>query len=174
MERPPAPPEAALIRLARQAANIRMAQAAKEAGVSLARWSHIENGYETRQGATRQVQAKAGTLARMAHAVGITPERLETEGERPDAAEVLREILRSEPPSLRALPPSHDSSNADDASPESVAESLLAGYVAQYPDDRILGLLARRPGAAAVTRLAEVLEWIEVNSGATERNGTVG
>lgn len=30
----------------------------------------------------------------MAHAVGLSPERLETEGQRPDAAHILREILR--------------------------------------------------------------------------------
>jgi hypothetical protein len=30
----------------------------------------------------------------MARAVGLTPERLETEGQRPDAAEILREIAR--------------------------------------------------------------------------------
>lgn len=87
-----------------------MAQAAEEAGVSLARWSHIENAYETRQGTTRPVKAKADTLARMARAIGLSPERLESEGQRPDAAEILREILRTppEPPAperrLEAVP----------------------------------------------------------------------
>jgi transcriptional regulator with XRE-family HTH domain len=98
MERPPAPPEGVIIRLAREAAGISIADAAKRAGVSVPRWSQIETGSEIRHGTASPVTGRAGTIARMAHAVpGITPERLETEGRRPDAAEVLREILREHP-----------------------------------------------------------------------------
>ncbi len=97
MERPPALPEGILIRRAREAAGITVPEAAQAAGISKARWTQVETGYETRQGAARPVRAKPGTIARMAHAVGISPERMETEGTRPDAAEVLREIERQEP-----------------------------------------------------------------------------
>jgi transcriptional regulator with XRE-family HTH domain len=95
METVPAPPpEGVLIRLAREAAGLRVADVARKAGVSIARWSQIENGRETRAGVVKPVRSKPGTLAHMANAVGVTPERLETEGERPDAARVLREIVR--------------------------------------------------------------------------------
>jgi transcriptional regulator with XRE-family HTH domain len=98
MERPPSRPEGALIRLARQAAGLSIPDAVRLSGVSKARWSQVESGYERRDGVTRPVQAKADTLARMAHAVGLPPERLELEGQRPDAAEILREILRRKDP----------------------------------------------------------------------------
>lgn len=97
MERPQPPPEAALIRLVREAAGLKIPPAAKAAGISAARWSQVELGYETRQGQVKPVRATAATLAHMAHAAGLSPDRLEAEGGRPDAAAVLREILRGEP-----------------------------------------------------------------------------
>jgi transcriptional regulator with XRE-family HTH domain len=96
MDKPPARPESALIRLAREAAGISIPEAAAASGVSKARWSQIEAGYETRGDIVRPVQAKAATLARMAHVAGLTPERLAGEGQRPDAADVLAEILRQD------------------------------------------------------------------------------
>jgi helix-turn-helix protein len=95
MTKPSPPPEAVLIRLAREAARIKAPAAAKSAGVSVARWSQIETGYETRLGRYKPVRAPEGTLAHMAHAVGVGPERLEEAG-RPDAAMVLREIQRQQ------------------------------------------------------------------------------
>jgi transcriptional regulator with XRE-family HTH domain len=94
MERPPAPAEAVLIRLAREAAGIRVSDAAERAGISVARWSQIESGSETRAGRVNPVRAKPGTIARMAREVGLTPERLAGEGKRPDAAAILGEIIR--------------------------------------------------------------------------------
>lgn len=105
MTRPSPPPEAVLIRTVREAARIKIPVAAKAAGISVARWSQVETGAETRAGRRMAVRAPAGTLAHMAHAVGISPGRLEAEGKRPDAAEVLREILRGhEPPSRPPVP----------------------------------------------------------------------
>jgi transcriptional regulator with XRE-family HTH domain len=98
MERPPALPEGILIRRAREATGLTVPAAAQAAGMSKARWTQVETGYETRQGQVRRVQAKAGTIAHMAHAVGVTPERLADEGQRQDAAEILREILRQQGP----------------------------------------------------------------------------
>jgi transcriptional regulator with XRE-family HTH domain len=105
MDRPPVPPDAALIRLAREGAGISVASAAEAAGMSKSRWVQIENGQEKRQGLIRATHAKPVTIARMAHALRITPERLESEGQRPDAAEILREILHREVEAAEAAAP---------------------------------------------------------------------
>jgi len=105
MPKPQPPAEALLIRLARDAGRLTVPAAARAAQISKARWAQIEAGYETRKDGYHPVRAPAGTLAHMARAVGISPERLETEGERPDAAGVLREIMRGhEPPPALAVP----------------------------------------------------------------------
>jgi hypothetical protein len=112
MTRKPAPtPEGALIRLVRVAARIRAPAAARDAGISPARWSQVENGYEKRRGKYKAVRAPAGTIAQMARAIGLSADRLEQAG-RPDAAAVLREMERpretqaplppGEPPALTA------------------------------------------------------------------------
>lgn len=135
MERPPAPPEAVLIRLAREAADIRVAVAAKGAGVSVARWSQIETGSETRNGKMSPVRAKAGTIARMAREIGISPERMAAEGERPDAAEIIREIIRQDGESQDAPPP------AQPAAPRRVLPTLAIALA--DPDiDRYLSVVA--------------------------------
>ena len=100
---PSPPPEAVLIRRVRTAAGMGIPEAARRAGVSVARWSQVENGRETRKGVVRPVRAKPGTIAHMADAVGIDAGRLEAEGQRPDAAAVLREMDRPAP--LRVVPP---------------------------------------------------------------------
>lgn len=107
MEKPTPPPEAVLIRRAREAARIKTPAASRAAGISTARWSQVENGYETRLGRPKPVRAPAGTLAHMAHAVGVTPERLEAVG-RSDAAEILREIIliESDPQEVPPAPTS--------------------------------------------------------------------
>ncbi|MFJ2514659.1 hypothetical protein ACIQJX_35180 [Streptomyces griseoviridis] len=91
-----APPEAALIRLARQAKGLSPEAAAALLPIKLSgnRWRQIEKGYERRT-PFKAVRAPDSTLAHMAHAVGIAPERLDSTG-RGEAAEVLREILRGE------------------------------------------------------------------------------
>lgn len=117
MRPPEPPPEAALIRLVREAAGIKLPAAATAAGISKARWSQIETGYETRSGGWREVRGRPVTIAHMAYAVGVTPERLEAAAHEydsaaeqrrvTDAAAILREILRSPhplPPALEAVP----------------------------------------------------------------------
>lgn len=92
MHRPEPPPEAVLIRIVREAAQISVADAANAAGISKSRWSQIENAYEARG----EVTGKPGIIAWMAWAVGLDRKRL---GEyRPDAALVLDEILRRHGP----------------------------------------------------------------------------
>ncbi len=89
------PPEAALIRLARQARGLSPEQAADRTPVKIKgyRWRQIESGYKGKAGASERTIAPARTLAHMAHTVGVAPERLEEAG-RYDAAEILREIQR--------------------------------------------------------------------------------
>lgn len=92
----PPPPTAwgRMIRVAREARRLSIPQAAARAGVSRDNWGHVERGYQ-HLGArgTREARGNADTVAAMAHAVGITPERLAESG-RPDAAEVLAEMVR--------------------------------------------------------------------------------
>jgi transcriptional regulator with XRE-family HTH domain len=92
------PPEASLLHRTRESAGITITEAARAAGITDTRWSQIERGHERRKGIDVPARAKAGTLARMARAIGISPERIESDGERPDAAEILREMLRAPEP----------------------------------------------------------------------------
>lgn len=109
--RTPEPPaEGELIRVARLARGLSAEDAAALAQVKLgaARWRQIERGYKTRD---EPVHAPPKTLAHMARVVGVTPEQLEGAG-RGDAAEILREILRttnsSTPEARPALSPDEE------------------------------------------------------------------
>jgi hypothetical protein len=89
------PAEASLIRVARQARGLSPEAAAARVSIRLggSRWREIEKGYK---GASRaSVKAPDLTLAHMARAVGVSPERL-TEVGREEAAVILKEILRQE------------------------------------------------------------------------------
>jgi transcriptional regulator with XRE-family HTH domain len=136
MTRPPARPEGALIRLARQAAGLSIPDAVRLSGVSKARWSTVESGSESRDGVTRPVNAKADTIARMARAVGINPDRLESEGQRADAALILREILRAEaePPASPAA--EDDGPLLDDEDPGALALEVARLLIDQLPPGR--------------------------------------
>ncbi|NML55302.1 helix-turn-helix domain-containing protein [Streptomyces sp. R302] len=100
---PNPPPEATLLRLAREAAGLSPESAAARMTVrfSGSRWRQIEAAY--RKDTASEVVAKAPTLAQMAHALGITPDRLEAAG-RSDAADILREIETTAAP--QPAPPS--------------------------------------------------------------------
>jgi len=98
---PTAPPEAEVIRLARNATGI-SAQSAAEAtkahsrkGVSATYWRDVERGYGGRRGERVPVRASDQALAAMARVVGVAPSQL-TEAGREGAATVLREIQRRE------------------------------------------------------------------------------
>lgn len=102
---PKPPPEAQLIRLARDALRISPETAASRMAerFSGARWRQIEAGFRKDMG--KPVVAKPATLAHMAHVVGVAPERLSDVG-REDAAVILREILEqtAAPPEPAAEP----------------------------------------------------------------------
>ena len=87
-------PEGQLIRRVRDLSipKLTIRAAAERIGLSAEQWGYIERGYRPARagGPPRPFSPPAATLAKMAHALRITPERLESEGQRPDAAEILR------------------------------------------------------------------------------------
>jgi transcriptional regulator with XRE-family HTH domain len=95
MDAPPTPPpEARVLRMARIGRQMSVREAAQRAGVSVSLWRQVEAGYMTpTKGMHAPKIAPAPTLARMAKAVNLSVEDLESEGQRPDAAEILREII---------------------------------------------------------------------------------
>jgi len=92
MQQPP--PEAVVIRRAREARGLSPERAASllEIPLSGARWRQIEQGYEIRAGGRKAVKGRDMVIAHMAHVVGLRPEALQEAG-RPEAAQILREIL---------------------------------------------------------------------------------
>lgn len=84
------PPEAVLIKRARQARGISPEDAATRTTVIKSRrWRQIESGHDR----GRPVRGDDDVIAHMASVVGLAPEQLAAVG-RAEAAEVLREILR--------------------------------------------------------------------------------
>jgi transcriptional regulator with XRE-family HTH domain len=106
----PAPPEAEIIKLAREAAGMTIQAAAERSraldpeghGVSAVYWGNIERGTGGRRGRRVPARASAMKLALMAGTVGAEPGQLAGVG-REDAARVLAE-MRRKPPADRALP----------------------------------------------------------------------
>ena len=84
------PPEAVVIKRARQARRLTPEHAAPLTGkIGARRWRQLESGWD----GSKPAFAEDDVLAHMAAAVGAIPEQLEGAG-RDEAAEVLREILR--------------------------------------------------------------------------------
>jgi hypothetical protein len=82
-------PEGALIERAMKMKGISARQAARDAHLSDARWRQIVNGYQSAgQGQAVVVVGPDETIARMAHAVDVTPEQLRAAG-RARAADLL-------------------------------------------------------------------------------------
>jgi hypothetical protein len=89
-------PEGQLIRKVRDLSipKLTIRAAATRSGLSAEQWGYIERGYYPAKDGNppRPFSPPAVTLAKMAYVLDIAPERLESEAQRPDAAEVLREI----------------------------------------------------------------------------------
>jgi hypothetical protein len=84
------PPEAVIIRRARQARALSPEDAAPRTGVIKSRrWRQIEAGVD----GGKRVRAEDDVLAHMASVVDVAPDQLDSAG-RPEASEILREILR--------------------------------------------------------------------------------
>lgn len=107
-DNPARPPEAELLHQSRMRMRLSLRDAAERAsrimptgtgkrqGVSEGRLRQIEAGYQTvSKGVSVPTSAGTDTLAYLAKFYGITPEELES-AVRPDAAKLLREILRNE------------------------------------------------------------------------------
>jgi transcriptional regulator with XRE-family HTH domain len=90
-ERPPAPPEGALIKAARAVSGFSQREAARRAGISESRWRQIVAGFQSVGGKKVAFRSPDETVARMASVVGVTPEQLEAVG-RAEAAAALRDI----------------------------------------------------------------------------------
>jgi len=89
--RPDQPPEGRLIAAALERSGLSIREASRRAAISYGRWRQVVTGVQNvSPGVTAAVRAPARTVARMAAVVGVTPEQMETEGHRPDAAEAMR------------------------------------------------------------------------------------
>jgi hypothetical protein len=95
------PPEGVALEEARASLGLSQNAAAKKAGISGTRWRQIVSGQQPAGGGPIPVHGSASTVARMAAAVELPPERLEAAG-RGDAAVELRKLLAVRP-ALREL-----------------------------------------------------------------------
>jgi transcriptional regulator with XRE-family HTH domain len=108
-------PEGALIEAARKQAHVSMREAARRAGFSEGWWRQIVGG----------THAPAATIAKMALAVGgIEPERMTTEGRRPDAAEEMQRELAE-----AGLP---DDDEGITLTPPGMSPAFEAEYLLEY------------------------------------------
>ena len=132
-QRPPQPPEGKLIADAADRLDLSIREAARLAGLSYGRWRQITSGYQNvSPGSYAAVRAPARTLAKMARVVGLTPQQMETEGQRPDAAEAMRQDAEARvPPRLAAVPPSIERGE-DDIFPDMDAD-MRARVEARVP-----------------------------------------
>ena len=88
-QRPAPPPWGVLMTKALVRAKLSAREAARRAGISEGRWRQIASGYQVvSAGVYAPVRGPAGTLARMAAVVGVTPAQLRRAG-RTDAARAL-------------------------------------------------------------------------------------
>lgn len=131
---PDPPPEAVILRVAREATGMTAGQAAEatEGAVSATYWRDVERGYGGRRGKQAKARASSRYLAHMARVVSLTPEQL-TEAGRDDAARVLSEILRREHVPDPAPPPADSDYPA--AALEGITPGALAPFVQSVRDD---------------------------------------
>jgi len=166
------PPEAELLKHARERMHLSIPVAAKRAsasmppgakGISAGRLRQIEAGYQTvTKGVQVPTSASHVNLAHLAKFYGIPPEDLEA-AERPEAARILRDI-QGVPPQLSVLPGTRPEGFPDGE------EELLRRYIAAPPAvQRAVQALMRqqdghggaapwsqvRPDVDAVLRLSE-------------------
>ena len=147
-ERPEQPPEGKIIAAALERSGLSIRKAAERAGISYGRWRQVTTGVQhVSPGEYAAVRAPAATLARMAAAAGVTPEQMEAEGERPDAAE----IMRSAPRPAAAVPGAVGAPEDESPSPGAAAFARALGINPDDPDDPFLRPV-RRAIAEAIMR----------------------
>ena len=89
---PTPPPEADTISTALRRSSISQREASRRAGINESYWRRVIAGHN--RGVP--VNASLITVARMAHAVGITPDELAQNGGRPEVVEELRALTKAE------------------------------------------------------------------------------
>ena len=160
MNRPPEPPpEGVLIETARKATRLSVREAARHAGISEGWWRQVVKGYQSLSGGAHGiVRAPAGTVAEMARVVGLTPQQMETEGQRPDAAEAMRRDAEARVP--RPAPVTADDifREARDEEVSGLPEDMRSRIEEHLEDIAILiaGALTQNPGSAPIPSGAEV------------------
>lgn len=89
-------PAAQLIRRLREdlVPKVSTRTAARRAGISETHWRNIERGFQRMRGTSIPVRANDETLAKMALAVGASPDQLAEFPDRQPAAERLRRLMR--------------------------------------------------------------------------------
>jgi hypothetical protein len=103
-QRPDQPPEGRLIAAALERSGLSIREASRRAGLSYGRWRQITSGIQhVSPGEFAAVRAPARTLAKMAHAVDVTPAQLAGAG-REDAAAALEDMQRQGPAALTVVP----------------------------------------------------------------------
>jgi hypothetical protein len=145
---PQPPPEADLIRLARQARGMSPEEAADRTPIRIKgfRWRQIENGYKGKPGTSDEVKGPDKTIAHMAHTVGVTSARLAEY--RPKAAAILREIELQQVERSDSLPDPLGNLTSD-------RQRIILDMIAELPPaDR----------APALRRLAERVEGGELDT----------
>lgn len=162
-------PEGRLIRRVRSLATPKLSIPAAAARIDLSaeQWGYVERGYyPARDGnPARPFSPPATTLAKMAYALGITPEQLASEGQRPDAAEPLRDIYRIERSQLQ-VPAAASSRRLSETTVEDVAEAVVT-MLAERLGDEVVSLLIRYPDPSGPgllplgKRLKMIHAWLE-------------
>jgi transcriptional regulator with XRE-family HTH domain len=89
---PTPPPEADAISTALKRSSISQREASRRAGINESYWRRVIAGHN--RGVP--VNASLITVARMAHAVGLTPDDLAASGGRPEVIEELRALAKTE------------------------------------------------------------------------------
>lgn len=112
-ERPEAPPEGELIKAALEASPLTQRAAARRAGISDTRWRQIVSGYQAIGGVKVPFRTRDETLARMAHAVGVSPEQLEAV-DRAGAADALRDLQVAKEEAESAALPANSQARVDE------------------------------------------------------------
>jgi transcriptional regulator with XRE-family HTH domain len=175
MDVPVAPPYGDLFERARKSRHITIQRAAESAGIVKQTWIDIVKG--------RTARPKPGTLAGMARAVYVSPERLEAEGGQGEAADILREMLRespdlSPPPSPAAGAPLRQVPSLPAVDLAGPAEEVLRYLMTLYPDDRMVRLLGGDEDESPEDRVHDILELLAWRRSKRPRgnagNGTSG
>lgn len=163
--RPEQPPEGRLIAAALERSGLSIREASRRAGISYGRWRQIATGVQNvSPGQFAAVRAPAKTLAAMARAAGVTPDEMETEGQRPDAADEMRQSAAGPVQRLEDRRPRVVPELAEKMRPLiEIAERYVARAEARYPGQRLTGAMVFPDDPA------DAMTWDDVAAGRTHK-----